>query len=279
MKLIFFIAIASSFIACNTSISNVKIKNSDTIIVFNGRGKADTVKYTCDSCESFGITKQTFRKVIDEATSITKSTLNNQLSFIPMSIKLSLAKKDSLYYYVSNKHIDSCIEFNVDYQCIGKNGFGVENEVRSSNIIFVVGDSVHTNMNEEIRLPQIEIDFLSKGLTRQLVLDDVDDNGYMMIEPTAVSPFIFILTTSQSCVNREASLTIEFADGIKTSFRNFNDFNCKGVSYYSIGPADIELFKTKKLAYVSFHDDDNIFARVPPNQSDYLIQYANLISK
>lgn len=248
-------------------------------MVINGRDQADTVKYTCDSCESFRITKQTFRKVIDEATSLTKSSLKNQLSFVPMSIKLSLAKKDSLYYYISNKHVDSCIAFTVDYQCIGKNGFGVENEVKSSNIIFVVGDSVHSNFNEEVRLPQIQIDFTSGGLNRQLFLRDDNTNDYMVIEPSAVRNFFLILNTSESCVNRGALLTIVFADGTKTNFRNWNDFNCKGVSYYSLGSADLELFKTKKVAYVSFHDDDDILARVPPNQSDYFMQYANLISR
>lgn len=274
-----FIATVCAFISCNTSISNVKIKNADTLMILNGRDQVDTVKYTCDSCESFGITKQTFRKVIDEATSLAKSSLKNQLSFIPMSIRLSLAKQDSLYYYLTNKHIDSCIEFNVDYQCIGKNGYGVENEVKSSYSIFVVGDSVHSNMIEEVRLPPINIDFTSGGLTRQLSLDNADDNGYMTIEPAAVRPFFLILKTSESCVNPGATFTITFADGTKANFRNWNDFNCKGLSYYNVGADDLELFKTKKVAFVAFYDDDNIIARVPPNQSDYFMQYANLISK
>src|SRR4029078_3364695 len=115
--------------SCQSKSGTRKVKNSATIVILNGRDKLDSVTYTCDSCEKYIAKPLIFDSLIHVVTQKTKTSLKNPLSFIPRSIKLTVSKRDSLYYYETNKLIDSCIMVEVEYKCIGQNAYGTEQEV------------------------------------------------------------------------------------------------------------------------------------------------------
>jgi hypothetical protein len=256
-----------------------KIKNSDVVTVSNGMDKPDTVRYTCDSCEKYIRTPEVLNKLIDQATKKAKESLNNPLSFIPRSIKMSITPEDSLYYYSTNKRIDSCLLINIEYKCIGKNAYGTEGEVISNSMIFLVGDSIRNNFIEEIRKKPLAFADKGKIVDRKLNLYDIDGEGNFSILPTISKPFALIVKTSISCVDKGAKLHIMFDNKSEITLTNWNEFNCNGTAYFNLTSNIIEQLRTKKVRNISFYDDKQIFASVPQNDSEYLMQYVNLISK
>ena len=187
--------------------------------------------------------------------------------------------EDSLYYYSTNKHIDSCLIVRVEYKCIGKNAYGTENEVNTSSLIFLVGDSIRNNFMEEIRKKPLGLLGGSKVVDRELYLYDIDGEGSFSILPTTTKPYSLIVKTSISCIDKGAKLYITFEDKSQVSLANWNDFNCKGTAYFSLTSEIIEQLRTKKIINISFYDEKQILTSVPQNESEYLMQYVNLITK
>ncbi len=263
--------------SCGKSLKT-KVKNSDVVTVLDGRDKPDTVRYTCDSCEKY-ITSVTLNKIIDQATKEAKASLKNPLSFIPRSIKISVSPRDSFYYYVTNKHVDSCLVVNIEYKCIGKNAYGVENEVVSSPILFLVGDSLHENFVDEIRLAPLKLSDDGRTVTRSLSLYDINKEGDFTILPIVTKPNSLILTSSNSCIDKGAYLQIIFEDISDITLKNYNDFNCKGTAYFNLSSKTMEQLQTKKVSHIVFNADKLQMAKVKPNDSEYFMQYVKLISK
>lgn len=266
-----------AFTSCNGLIKQ-KTSNSAVIQVLNGMGKMDTVRYTCDSCDKYIQSPDVLNNLLLQATKDAKASLNNPLSFIPRSIKLTIEPRDSFYYYVSNKHIDSCLMVNVEYECIGKNAYGTEGQVINSNIIFLVGNEIKNDFVETIRREPLKK--LENGRTVDRLLTIYDDKeGKFSIQPSLSTPLSLIISSSISCIDKGALLTIIFEDKTEIRLRNWNDFNCKGIAYFNISDTDVESLKVKKVEYVSFYNDKQQFGRVSSNESDYFMQVVSLINK
>lgn len=277
MKTLIFTLFSAIFlISCDIESQNTKVKNSDLIKIVNGMGKEDTVRYTCDSCEKYINSQKLFNKILQAASEDAKQSLNNPLSFIPRSIKLNIVPIDSLFYYDSNKLVDSCLAINIIYKCIGKNAYGTENEVNTENIIFVVGDSIRNNLLSEIRKAPLKLS--ENGVVnRDLALYDVDGEGNFHILPISKKPFSLIVTSTISCIDKYSRLYLTFEDNTEIILSNWNDFNCKGTAYFNLSTATIEKMKTLKIKSISFFADKQQYSRVPKNESDYFMQYANLL--
>lgn len=260
--------------SCNV-ITNQGVKNSAVVEVMNGMDKIDTVRYTCDSCDIYIKSQDILNKIIDQATEKAKASLNNPLSFIPHSIKMTVEPRDSFYYYFSNKPIDSCIMIKIDYDCIGKNAYGTESKVSSSNLIFLIGDKIQDDFLEIVRLKPLFIDdgFLSRDLT----LYDIDGDGNFTIMPTLKKPNSLIIKSSISCIDKGATLAIIFEDKSELRLRNWKDFNCDGTAYFNLSAESLGNLKTKKVKHISFNSDKQQFARLLPNESDYFMQYVTLL--
>lgn len=261
-----------------TSIQETKIANSGIVEVTNGQDKKDSLKYTCDSCDKYIKLQSTLKKVIDEATKEAKASLNNPLSFVPRTIKITITPKDSLFYFKTNQKVDSCKLITANYECIGKNAYGTEGLVKSTSYIFLIGDSIHENFLDALKKTPLYIED-GKIVSRTLYLYDVDGEGKFTILPTISMPNSLIVTSSISCIDKGALLTITFDDNTKISLSNWKRFNCEGTAYFNLGKSDKDALKSKKLHSISFYVDNqkSQYATLPDNESDYLMQYVNLI--
>jgi len=260
-------------IGCNAnSKSEKKISNKGTVTTLNGRGQTDTLRYSCDSC--FEILKETsvFDTVISIASANAKERLNNKLSFRPISADIKVLRQDSLFY-TSGKHIDSLVAVLTKYKCIGKNGYGVENEVESTSIVYLVNNRV-TDLEGKIRKEPVTI--LAGGtVSRNLNL--YGDDGIITIQPADLNGVIhLIVTTNESCVEN-TRLRIGFSDKEEISVSSWNKFNCKSTSYFRLNTDHLELLKSKPIQSVSFSGNEFVFCLVPDNQKDYFMQYVQLI--
>lgn len=268
------------FYSCS-NLSSKKVKNTAVIDVINGTGKKDTVRYTCDSCEKYINSNELFNKIIDQATKEAIASLKNPLSFIPRSIKIQVEPKDSFFYYSNNKRIDSCLMVSIDYECIGKNGYGVEGLSNSSSLIFLVGNKIQDNFTDIIRRRPLGISDDGKIADKSFTAYDVEGDGNFTILPTLYKPYCFIVNSTISCIDKGATLSIMFADKSEIKLPNWNSFNCKGVAYFNLSTSDIEQLKTKKVSHLSFYVESgkSQFARVVDNESDYFMQYISLLPK
>lgn len=270
--------IALIFYSCNSIVSN-NVKNTAVVDVINGAGQKDTVRYSCDSCDKYINSNEILNKIIDQATVEAKASLNNSLSFIPRSIKITVEPKDSFYYYSTNKHIDSCLMISVDYECIGKNAYGTEGLVNTSSLIFLIGNKIQENFINIIKRTPLSTSDNGRIVDRGLTLYDVDGEGKFSILPTLNHPYSLILNSSISCIDKGAILSIIFNDKSEIRLSNWNDFNCKGIAYFNLSSSDIEKLKSEKVHDVSFYVESgkSQFSQVSDNESDYFIQYTALL--
>lgn len=266
------------FWSCNVS-TRQKVKNSAVIDVLNGMGKKDTVRYTCDSCDKYITSNSVLNKVIEQATKEAKASLNNPLSFIPRSIKMTVEPRDSFYYYSTNKRIDSCLLISVEYNCIGKNAYGTEGEVNSTSLIFLVGNQIKEDFLDDIRKKPLTTENGGKTVSRELTLFDIEGEGNFTILPTLSKPYSLIVKSSISCIDKDATLSITFEDQSELRLKNWNDFNCNGTAYFSLTAESIEKLKSLKPEIISFHSDKLQYAQIRPNDSDYFKQYVSLLPK
>lgn len=275
------VLIPAIILLCSCGINNTptKVTNEAKIIVLNGYDKPDSVQYTCDSCEKYIKTTDLLNKVIDQASQEAKQSLKNPLSFIPRSIKIAISPRRNYYYYATNKHVDSCLMADIEYKCIGKNSYGTENEVTSSSLIFLIDDSIHRKFLDEIRLQPLELANEGRTVDRHLSLQGLDGEGSFTVLPLIGRQFSIIVQTTISCVEKGATLNIEFEDKSEIELKNWNDFNCKGTAYFNLTQRMVNELKSKKITHVSFYSDKLQFAPVQANESDYFKQCVNLLSK
>jgi len=277
MRVIFTFLILLTLLWSCDGITKPKVRNTAVVDVLNGMGKKDTVRYTCDSCDKYIKSTDVLNKIIEQATKEAKASLNNPLSFIPRSIKMTVEPRDSFYYYSTGKRIDSCLMIGIEYDCIGKNAYGTEGQVNASSLIFLVGEKIKDDFLEIIKRKPLSTVNDGKSVDRSLKLYDIDGEGKFTILPTLNTPYSLIIKSSISCINKDAILTLMFEDKSELRLRNWNDFNCNGTAYFNLSAETIENLKTKKIQHISFYSDKQQFARVLPNESDYFIQYISLL--
>jgi len=274
MKLLFILLSILIIVSCN-NITNSKKKfaNNGITTVLNGRDQIDSLKYTCDSCYEIIKDKSVFDTIITIASKEAKAILKNKLSFKPLSVDISVFRKDSLFF-TSGKKIDSLVVVLAKYKCIGKNGYGVEDEVESTSLIYLINNKV-TNLVGKIIKDSL---FLSgDNVSRDLNL--YDDNGTITIQPIKLNGVVhLIVTTDESCVE-DARLKIGFSDNTQIIVDSWNKFNCDNTSYFKLSFSNVALLQNKPISFVTFSEDNYIFCSVPENDKDYFIQYTSLINK
>ena len=248
------------------------LSNSGVVTVLNGREEIDSLKYTCDSCKENLKSKKLFDTIISIATLEAKDRLKNKLSFRPMSIKLKVIKQKSVYY-ASGNMIDSLYLVVAEYKCIGKNRYGVEGDVESHSLIYVINDEVK-DLQGKLRKEPLELISDGKSVNRQLYL--YSDGGSISIQPTKLRGEIhLIIISDESCVD-DARLTIYFEDGEKFIVNSWNDFNCKSTSYFRLKNPEIEMLRNKPIASVVYSEDETLVCMVVENDRDYFVQAIGL---
>ena len=82
-----------------------------------------------------------------------------------------------------------------------------------------------------------------------------------------------------SCVENN-SLIFLFEDSTKVTLTSWNDFNCKGNSYFDLRGKEFEKFSTKKIKAIRFQNGrtyETYTYVLMPEQKDYFITIAELI--
>jgi hypothetical protein len=261
------------FYACNSTQSNIeKVTNSGKTITLNGKGEKDTISYQCIGCEENIKTSELFDKVISEANSLTKNSLNYPLSFLPKSIDLTVIKEDSLYYFDNNKKIDNVILVIAKYSYIAKNSYGNELEGEALNS-FYIKDKKVSDLADKIKLKNLSFD--DKYISR--VLDVYGDNSEF-IEFTPTIEKSIIVKSSLSCVDEGSWFQIIFENDEEINLKSWNDFNCEGYSYFRwFNQAQLDKLKTMRIKYLYINSrGESIIVDIPKNKSDYFQQLVNL---
>ncbi len=269
LKIILFLNILS----CNNlSNSKAKFSNTGATLVLNGRNEVDSLKFSCDSCYEILQDKTVFDTIISVVTSDAKNTLRNKLSFKPISVDLTIIRQDSVYY-TSGKPIDSLVAVIAKYKCIGKNAYGVENEVESTSLTYLINKKV---ANLEGKIKKSPLSLAKKGIVSRNLLLYTDDGTTMTIQPVILNDGIhLIVTTDQSCVE-DSKLNITLANDEEISIKSWNKFNCNSTSYFRISPSSSEKLMTNPIKYISFSDDNLVFCSIPENEKDYFVQFVSL---
>jgi hypothetical protein len=261
------------FYACNNTQSNIeKVTNSGKTTTINGKGEKDTISYKCIGCEENIKTSELFDKVIIEASSLTKNSLNFPLSFLPKSIDLTVIKEDSLYYFDNNKKIDNVILVIAKYSYIAKNSYGNELEGEALNS-FYIKDKKVSDLADKIKLKNLSFD--DKYISR--VLDVYGDNSEF-IEFTPTIEKSIIVKSSLSCVDEGSWFQIIFENDEEINLKSWNDFNCEGYSYFRwFNQAQLDKLKTMRIKYLYINSrGESIIVDIPKNKSDYFQQLVNL---
>jgi hypothetical protein len=256
----------------NTEDETVKVTNNGKTSVENGKGEKDTIDFQCIGCEENIKTIDLFEKVIEEANSLTKNSLNYPLSFVPKSVDLTVIKEDSLFYFDNNKKIENVILIISKYAYIAKNGYGNELEGEAINS-FYVKDSKVTDLANEIKLNKLAFD--DKYINRTL-------SGYgknsEFIEFTPTKDKSIILKSSLGCVDEGSSFQITLENDEEIELKSWNDFNCDGTSYFKwFNVSQINKLKTSRIKYLFIYSrGESVMVSVPKNKSDYFQQLINL---
>jgi hypothetical protein len=280
MRIVYVILIVLGIAGCSSQGSTKKKPwtNNGIAVVMNGMDKPDSLKYECDSCVAFFVDKKILDTIIAMSTKDARESLKNELSFRPISLKIEVFKRDSAYYYDGTK-VDSLLIVITDYKCIGKNAYGVEGDVNSPGIYYLIGGRPVDISSRLRKSPLAIVD--AGGGTRVVsrTLDIYDDDGSFKIQPSNSSGQInIILTSSQSCVE-DASLYITFEGEKKLRLESWNDFNCKGNNYFRLKESDISILAKKPIFYISFIEGESVSGIVPQNERDYFMQYFSLLAK
>jgi hypothetical protein len=260
------------FLSCNNINSKNHLANSGKVAVLNGKNELDSLSYNCDSCSEILRDKSVFDTIVSLATQEAKSSLKNKLSFKPMSVDFTIFRRDSLFYS-SGEKIDSLTIVLVKYKCIGKNGYGVEDEVETSSIIYLINNKVK-NIEEKIKKEPLT--FKDGVANRTLML--FDENDFIKLQPVSSNGAIHIIgSTNETCVE-DTRLSIDFIDSDKISIKSWNDFNCKSNSYFRLSSKQLEKLGSVPIRYISFSGDEFVFTSVPENERDYFIQFVKLLN-
>lgn len=227
-----------------------KVKDNGKVIVENGKGEKVSINYECTNCSQEIKDTSLFNMIVSEATIKAKNALKFPLSFVPKRINLIVSKEDSLYYFENNKKIENVKLVIIHYYFIGKNAFGVEIEDDFLCELYVKDNKI-VDLKNEIKLDSLKFD--KKGtINRMLELHSSNDDNYILIRPTRDKGLIVL--SSLDCVDKGTSLIIHFENNEKIILKSWNDFNCKGTSYFDLNSNNIENLKENRIKYIFIGD-------------------------
>lgn len=263
-------------VSCN-AVMKSKLATTGVVNVLNGKGVIDTVRFSCDSCNALLGSKKLFDSLITVSSAYAKNSLKNTLSFIPRKIKIDLRKVDSLYY-INGKKVDSCVVANIEYNSIGKNTYGTEMEVNTTQSLYIVNNTI-TDLDSKLKKEVLQL--TASGEVNRRLLLFTDDNKSLAIQPMVNEGAVnLIVTSSITCVDKGARCIILFDDSTEMKFSSWNKFNCESLSYYTLPKIAEEKMKVQKVKHITFYTmnekDGMIFCGLPENDKDYFMQYMNL---
>ena len=267
----------SFFYSCkdwNSNNEQSKVTNKGKIKVENGKGKKDTINYECIGCKENIKDTVLFNKVINEASLLTKNTLNYPLSFIPKKVALTVIKEDSLFYFENNKKIENVLLVISKYNYIAKNAYGNELEGDALKSFYVKNNEI-VDLEDEIKLENL---FFDKYINRYLTAYGEGDD---FIEFTPTKDKGIIVSTSIGCVDEGSTFQITLENDNEIRLSSWNDFNCDGTSYFRwFTKSQIYKLKTSKIKYLYLYSrGESVMVSVPKNKSDYIQQLITLYQK
>lgn len=271
MKNFLFLILILFLFGCRTDLTKTNVV-SDTgmVVVKNGRGELDTINYTCSGCENL-LTPEVFNKITNESTEKAKKNLNNPLSFLPVSINLSISKEDSIISFSDNKKIDSVLSVLVNYEYIGKNAYGTEMGGEQTIILNVVKEEIK-DISCDIKLKDLKFEdtYINRTLSGA--------NGSDFIEMIPTKEKFLIVKSSISCVDEGTLFILTLDNGERLELTSWNDFNCVGDSYYYFfNKSQISLLQKHKIEFLSLITSGKSLAvPINKNQSDYIQQLLKL---
>lgn len=276
IKVLKIVTILLFLFSCN-AVMKPRLATTGVVNVVNGKGAVDTVRFSCDSCNALLSSKNLFDTIITVSSAYAKNTLKNTLSFIPRKIKIDLQKVDSLYY-INGKKVDSCVIANIEYNAIGKNTYGTEMEVNSTQTLYIINNTI-TDLDGKLKKQNLKL--TADGEVNRRLLLFTDDNKSLAIQPLVNEGEVHLIVTSSiGCVDKGAICTIHFDDGTEMKFSSWNKFNCQSLSYYKLPKIAEQKLVVQKVKYISFYNngetDEVVFCKLPDNDKDYFIQYMNL---
>ncbi|MEI7424308.1 MAG: hypothetical protein WCK18_19555 [Prolixibacteraceae bacterium] len=260
------------FSSCAKKEQKNVVTNNGKVLVENGRGKMDSIRFNCTGCAEKIKDSTLFNAVIKTLTSDAKNSLKYPLSFVPTSLTINIFDRDSVFYFDYNKKIDSLKLVFSKYNYIAKNAYGTEIEGSCDLSLHLKGNSI-VNIDGEIRLEKLK--FNEKVINRNLYLYSKSDDASVEIIP--VTNKYLILNSSSKCVDKGSALTISFVNGEELEITSWNDFNCEGNSYFKpFNAKQVAILKKEKIKNICFSAKEVVCYRVPKNKSDYFIQLMNL---
>lgn len=261
------------FSNCTKKVDN-SVKNTGTVTVLNGKGQNDTINYTCINCEEL-LDKSSFEKIVTTSTEETRKLMKFPRSFIPLKMDIIMGKKDSIFHYETNEKIDGIYQVVTKYSYAAQNAYGTEAE--GETYVSFYTDTIGNVKKIENLIKRSPLQLEGDGLSRELAVYG-NDGDYVRV---AVYKKYLTVYSSLSCVDKGATLTIQFDNDEKISLTSWNDFNCDGLSmFYWFNKKQVELLKTNKLKYISIYSrGESSFCSVPENEQDYLMQLVNLYNK
>lgn len=255
--------------------SNENKKNAEIVfnegeaLVQNGKGKIDTIPYTCIGCEEY-LTFNMFETVKKESSEIAKNNLNNPLSFKPVSMDITIFNEDSLVSFDTNQKIENVKSVFTKYKYIGQNAYGTEMSGEQTVSFYMVNEEVK-DISSEIKLPELK--FEDDTVNRLLSLSN--ENSFIKIIPTIDKSLIVM--SSLSCVDEGTWLLIKLANGEEIKLVSWNKFNCDGTSYFKwFTKQQVELLKAEKIKSISVVDKKSVVVFVPKNETDYFMLLLSL---
>jgi len=272
VALIFVSITLFSFSNCKPKVDN-SVKDSGTAIVLNGKGETDTVPYICGGCKEY-LDKSSFNKIVTISTEETKKLMNFPRTFIPLKMRISIVKEDSIFHYDTNERFEGVFRVITNYYYAAKNAYGTETEGDTYVSFYTDTLGNVSRIENFIKLPTLN--FNGDGVNRNLILYG-DDGDYIKIDVNKKS---LLVTSSVSCIDRGTWLTFYLDNDEKFHLTSWNDFNCDGYSFfYWFDKSQIYLLKTHKVKFISITDKKSAFCPVPDNEQEYFLQLVNLYEK
>lgn len=251
--------------------NDISVSNKGTVFVENGQNKKDTVVYTCLGCNENLKNISELEIIINESSNIIKGNLNVPPSFLPKKMDISIVREDSLYNFSDNKKIKNTFTVVVKYNYTAQNIYGTE--LAGEQIIsFYLQNGKIVDLDSKIRLDKLE--YNDGNINRNLYL--TSKYGEMLIIPCEDGDLI---VKTDGCVDEGSWLIFTLKNKKEIKLVSWNDFNCKGSSYFKINSNQVSQLKSSSVDLISFLDDKTITCRVPENQSGYFIEWINLNGK
>ncbi len=249
-----------------------KLKDTGTVVVKNGKGENDTINYTCTGCMVNIKDTNSFNPIVKELTNDTRNALNFPLTFVPKSIDLTVVKQDSSYNYQTNKKIEGLSLLTGSYSYVAKNAYGTEIEGKRNLTKFLIS-GVIVDEEDQIKLDSLKFD--GSDLINRELLAVRSDGEFISFLP--LKNKTFDVRSSLSCVDKGTSFTITLDNDEEISLQSWNDFNCKGTSYYdAFSPAQFKKLSEHKIKTISVYYEKTIVCMVPDNCKDYFMQLTKL---